>query len=189
MLISNAMGHFKTITYHKYLVAKMCFRVGLYKQGLLHDMSKYMPTEFFNGVLYYAKGKKSPNNVEREEKGYSAAWLHHKGRNKHHFEYWQDYDVERKSKHLVGVKIPKCYMIEMFCDRVCAGKVYNGKNFKPEDVYAYYKNGIACNLLHPVSRRYLEYLMRMYANKGEAYTLHYIKKDLKFDISQYDLLA
>ena len=59
-----------------------CFRIGLYKQGLLHDMSKYSPTEFLVGCRYY-KGYMSPNNAERADRGYSSAWLHHKGRNKH----------------------------------------------------------------------------------------------------------
>ena len=31
--------HFRTITRHKLLVMKYCFRIGLYKQGLLHDYS------------------------------------------------------------------------------------------------------------------------------------------------------
>ena len=82
--------HFRTITAHKILVLKGCFRVGLYGQGLLHDMSKYGPTEFLAGCKYY-KGYMSPNNAERFEKGYSSAWLHHKGKNKHHLEYWIDY--------------------------------------------------------------------------------------------------
>lgn len=181
----NALGHFKTITYHKILVARMCFRVGLYKQGLLHDMSKYMPSEFLTGVKYYA-GTKSPNSVERETTGISRAWLHHKGRNKHHFEYWLDYSMDRSEKRLVGMKIPKKYMVEMFIDRVCAGKVYNGKNFKTKNVYEYYDHGIARYLLHPESRDYLEKLMLMYGKKGERYTLRYIRKDLKENISLYD---
>ena len=44
----KAWKHFKTITYHKYLVCKGCFKVGLYRQGLLHDMSKYSPSEFLD---------------------------------------------------------------------------------------------------------------------------------------------
>ena len=79
----KVFAHFCTITKHKKLVLKECFRVGLYKQGLLHDMSKYSWTEFRVGCRYY-QGTRSPNNAEREEKGYSSAWLHHKGRNKHH---------------------------------------------------------------------------------------------------------
>ena len=83
--------HFKTITYHKWLVMKGCFAVGLYKQGVCHDLSKYMPSEFLVGAKYY-QGDRSPNNAEREAMGYSSAWLHHKGRNKHHYEYWIDYN-------------------------------------------------------------------------------------------------
>ena len=80
----KAWHHFLTITQHKLLVMQNCFRVGLFKQGLLHDLSKYSPAEFLTGVHYY-QGDRSPNAAEREEKGYSSAWLHHKGRNKHHF--------------------------------------------------------------------------------------------------------
>ena len=71
--------HLKTINHHKWLVMKHCFKAGLYKQGLLHDMSKYSPTEFWAGVKYY-QGTRSPNDAEREDKGVSYAWLHHKGR-------------------------------------------------------------------------------------------------------------
>ena len=85
-LLSGAWKHFRTITYHKYLVMKGCFAVGLYRQGLTHDLSKYSPAEFLVGAKYF-QGNRSPNNAEREEKGYSSAWLHHKGRNRHHYEY------------------------------------------------------------------------------------------------------
>ena len=91
--MGKAWAHFKTITYHKYLVMQGCFKVGLYKQGLLHDLSKYSPTEFLVGARYY-QGDRSPNNAEREEIGYSSSWLHHKGRNKHHYEYWIDYSTK-----------------------------------------------------------------------------------------------
>ena len=85
--------HFKTITYHKYLVMQGCFKVGLYWQGIFHDMSKYSPSEFWVGAKYY-QGNRSPNNAEREAIGYSSSWLHHKGRNKHHYEYWIDYSTK-----------------------------------------------------------------------------------------------
>ena len=86
------ISHFITITHHKILVMQGCFKVGLYWQGLMHDLSKYEPSEFWVGAKYY-QGTRSPNNAEREEKGYSGAWLHHKGRNKHHYEYWIDYSM------------------------------------------------------------------------------------------------
>ena len=86
----NIKGHFETITRHKLLVMKYCFECGLYQQGLTHDLSKYSPTEFIPGCIYY-QGDHSPNEAERAARGYSSAWLHHKGRNKHHLEYWIDY--------------------------------------------------------------------------------------------------
>ena len=115
------LGHFKTITKHKWKVMKLCFRIGLYKQGLLHDMSKYSWCEFSTGIYYY-QGDKSPNSVERREKGYSLAWLHHKGRNKHHWEFWVDFTLDG----LLPAKMPTRYVLEMFCDRVAASQTYQG---------------------------------------------------------------
>ncbi len=107
----KAWKHLCTILHHKNLVRAGCFKIGLYKQGLLHDMSKYTPTEFLVGCKYY-QGTMSPNNAEREDKGYSAAWLHHKGRNKHHMEYWIDYGVgdgrdgQKTHRGICGMKMP-----------------------------------------------------------------------------------
>ena len=137
----KAFAHFCTITKHKKLVLKECFRVGLYKQGLLHDMSKYSWTEFRVGCRYY-QGTRSPNNAEREEKGYSSAWLHHKGRNKHHYEYWIDYSLEGPNL-LAGMKMPVRYVVEMFLDRIAASKVYLGDAYTSDAPLAYYENGRA----------------------------------------------
>ena len=106
----KALGHLKTITEHKLLVMNYCFRVGLIRQGLLHDLSKYSWTEFRIGAKYYS-GTRSPNASEREEIGYSTAWLHHKGRNKHHLEYWLDYNWP--DFELVGQPMPTKYMVEL----------------------------------------------------------------------------
>ena len=95
-----------------------CFQVGLYRQGLLHDLSKYSPEEFWTGVRYY-QGTRSPNAAEREMMGFSRAWLHHKGRNKHHFEYWIDVS-KNKEEGLIGNKMPLNYVIEMVMDRIAA---------------------------------------------------------------------
>ena len=105
----NIRGHFDTITHHKLLVMKYCFECGLYRQGLTHDLSKYSPTEFIPGCIYY-QGDHSPNEAERQARGYTAAWLHHKGRNRHHLEYWIDYGVGKGG--LEGMKIPLRYICE-----------------------------------------------------------------------------
>ena len=67
-LLCNAWHHFLTITHHKLVVMEGCFKVGLFKQGLLHDLSKYSWEEFRTGVKYY-QGTRSPNAAEKEEKG------------------------------------------------------------------------------------------------------------------------
>lgn len=167
------LEHLKTINNHRRLVRKHCFAVGLYKQGLLHDLSKYSWTEFSVGAKYY-QGNRSPNDAEREDKGYTSAWLHHKGRNKHHLEYWIDYSVD-KSKGLVGMKMPKQYVIEMFCDRMAACKNYNKDSYTDSQPLEYYMKGRAVKLLHPESRRLLEKYLRMLAKHGEEYTFRYIK--------------
>ena len=117
----NITGHFKTITRHRHLVMKNCFKAGIPVNGLLHDLSKYSPAEFIPGIMNYEEGKRSPNEHEREAKGYSSAWLHHKGRNKHHFEYW--FDINTKTKQYEPLRMPLCYLKETFCDRVAACKI------------------------------------------------------------------
>ena len=121
MKLWNAVRHFRTITKHKQMVMENCFKVGLYKQGLLHDLSKYSWEEFRIGVKYY-QGDRSPNAAEKEEKGYSVAWLHHKGRNKHHFEYWIDFAPD-KSAGLIGNEMPLKYLVEMVMDRIAASNI------------------------------------------------------------------
>ena len=112
--MNKAWEHFKTINHHRYLVCCGCFKIGLYWQGLTHDLSKYSPAEFGVGARYW-QGYRSPNNAEREAIGYSSAWLHHKGRNKHHYEYWIDYSLNT-GEILAGSRMPERYVVEMFID-------------------------------------------------------------------------
>lgn len=166
--------HFKTITYHKYLVAKGCFRVGLYKQGILHDMSKYSPAEFWVGVKYY-QGTRSPNNAEREEKGYSSAWLHHKGRNKHHYEYWIDYSLHGIKGGMVPAPMPVKYVVEMFMDRIAASKVYQRENYTDASPLQYYLPGKDSAPIHEQTKQLLEELLTKLAEEGEKETFRYIR--------------
>ena len=126
MKIKNFFGHLKTITKHKWLVFKLSIKAGIPLRGFLHDLSKYSPTEFFESVKYYQGGKRSPIPVARDDKGYSEAWLHHKGRNKHHLEYWNDADAKEPPI------IPFKYCEEMICDNLAAGMVYKGKEWTKE---------------------------------------------------------
>ena len=168
----KAISHFRTITKHRHMVIKHCFKAGIGFQGLFHDLSKYTPTEFSVGAKYY-KGYKSPNDVERMEKGYSSAWLHHQGRNKHHFEYWRDYDV---NTHLMApVKMPLKYVKEMFCDRLAASKVYMKDKYSDSHPLEYFSAGKAKATAHPETMAILESWLVMLAEKGEVETFKYIR--------------
>lgn len=172
----KAWEHFKTITHHRHLVMKGCFKVGLYKQGLLHDLSKYSFVEFSVGAKYY-QGDKSPNNAEREANGVSMAWLHHKGRNKHHFEYWIDYALDGKSG-MAGMKMPVNYVVEMYCDRVAACKNYQKDAYTDRSALEYYNKGKAKYLMHPDTAALLEDMLTHLANEGEEATNQYIRKNI-----------
>ena len=172
----KALQHLRTINHHKRLVMEHCFQVGLYKQGFLHDLSKYSPAEFLVGCKYY-QGTRSPNNAEREAVGYSSAWLHHKGRNKHHYEYWIDYS-DSMERGIVGQKMPVKYVVEMFMDRIAASKTDQGKNYTDRHPLEYYDRG-AGNLgemIHPETAALLHKLLKMLARDGEKKTFAYIRK-------------
>lgn len=166
--------HFKKITKHKLLVMYYCFRVGLYKQGLLHDLSKYHPIEFLPGCKYY-QGDRSPNNAEREDTGVSKSWLHHKGRNRHHFEYWIDY-APNDERIIGGVPMPRRYIAEMVMDRIGASRNYLGSAYDQSKPLEYYLKTKDKNwFIHPDTKRDLEELLRILNDQGEDALLSYVK--------------
>ena len=172
----KAWQHFKTITKHRTLVMFGCFRVGLIWRGLTHDLSKYSPTEFRVGAKYY-QGTRSPNEREREVYGYSYAWMHHKGRNKHHFEYWVDLNMQ--TKRYEPVPMPINYIAEMLCDRVAASKIYKGKDYTDSSALEYYSRGNARAKMHEYTADTLEAWLKMLAEKGEKETFAHIKAVLR----------
>ena len=131
--LQKMFKHFSLITRHKWVVFKLCCKVGEVKRGLLHDLSKYSWTEFSEGVKYF-NGGHSPITECKKAEGYSKAWLHHKGRNRHHAEYWVDVRAPEQTPI-----IPYQYVGEMLCDKLAAGIVYQGKKWKKEYQLEYWK--------------------------------------------------
>lgn len=173
------LAHFKTITQHRHLVCRYCFRLGLYAQGLRHDLSKYAPVEFFRGAKYY-QGFRSPNDAERKEKGVSLAWLHHKGRNRHHFEYWIDYCLrEDGSVYMGGCKMPMKYVAEMFCDRIAASRVYLGEKYTDAAAYEYFIKSKDHILIHPETSAEIEKMLLVLKEQGEDAAFAYVRGRLK----------
>lgn len=165
-------GHLSTITRHKVLVGRLCFRLGLYRQGLAHDWSKYSPAEFWAGVRYY-QGSRSPIEKEKEVKGFSEGWLHHKGRNRHHWEYW----IDVKNSEIIVLPIPKNVLKEMAADRIAACMIYQGKSYDDSHPLLYFENGRDRKLMNPESAEKLEAYLRWVKDYGLEEGLKRIRND------------
>lgn len=143
--MNRYIAHFKTVCRHKAIVLRECWACGIGWQGITHDLSKFTPTEFFSSARYF-QGNKSPIEAEKAAKGYSAAWMHHKGHNPHHWEYWIDYNDQGQ---IVMSVIPYKYVVEMVCDWVGAGMVYNKDKWTPSDPIDYYYKVRQGRHIHP----------------------------------------
>ena len=169
-MLRKAILHFNTITKHRHEVMKRCFKVGLYYQGLVHDLSKYSYVEFVNSVKYYT-GHCSPIYYERKEKGYSEVYLHHKAHNKHHCEYWDDPYCEGRHSMM-----PDRYIIESVIDRLVASHIYLQDDYQDNAPYEYFLND------HPITDHMskMEYdkfahLLIYLKDHGEEALLKYLK--------------
>ena len=185
MKLKNIILHFNTITKHRWLVFRLCVRAGIPWRGLVHDLSKYSPTEFWEGVKYY-QGNRSPIFACVEDKGYSEARLHHHGRNKHHPQYW--YDEYSRIKEPI---IPYKYMAEMICDQIAASKTYKGKDWTKYSNLVYWLNTEEYVHLNPKLKDMIREILGRISNEGvnnvikpkilkEAYYRH-ISEEIKYE--------
>ena len=140
----NFWKHWNKVRTHRKWVRHYCWGMGLYWQGLTQDLSKYSPTEFMESVRFY-QGTSSPIDAAKKAKGYSDAWFHHKGRNKHHYEYWMD-NFDLGGENIV---MPYKYFAEMVCDYLAAGRAYMGKNFSYTAEYEWWQNKRRMTAMNP----------------------------------------
>lgn len=178
--------HLHTINNHKRIVTGLCFKCGMYTQGIKHDLSKYAPIEFFSGVKYY-QGYRSPISYEREILGYSRGWLHHEGRNKHHFEYW--FDKDYKNIKIIVLKQPFNYLLEGTLDRIGASKNYEGSAYTDSSPYNFFINSKDRKMMGEENERRYNILLSYLKDNGEEKAIKYYrslykqwKKDKNFDI-------
>lgn len=175
-MLKKLWGHFRTVQHHRHLVFKHCRACGLWRQGLTHDLSKFSPEEFITGVRYY-QGNRSPNDAERFATGISLAWLHHKGRNKHHLEYWIDY---RSTDGLyTGQDMPLPYIMESVCDRMAASKVYLGDRYDDGCPMDYYMHSREHYLLSEQTDNYFLRYLGILQDQGEEALFRTMKAELR----------
>lgn len=116
----KVIGHLHTIRLHRKWVRYYCRLAGIRWRGWKHDLSKYSPTEFFESARYWT-GNTSPITEAKLAQGYSRAWLHHRGRNSHHWAYWAD----NFSEGMIVHPMPMNDFVEMVCDFIAAGIAYS----------------------------------------------------------------
>lgn len=154
--------HLHTINKHRFYVFLSCFRCGIPFRGLVHDLSKYSPAEFFPSARHY-NGKKSPIGEERkEEGGYSSVFIHHTRKNRHHYEYW----VDVTTGDIVLCPIPYVFALEMCCDMISASKVYNGKDFTRDKPLAFFEKTKDRSMMHSQSKQFVEMVLTRYRDTG-----------------------
>ena len=151
LTLKKVWGHFKVVNNHRWKVFCLCCRVGIPLQGFTHDMSKYLPIEFFETARYFDQGEFSPIRKCKEVKGYSMAWIHHKNHNKHHYEYWYDYNAEIPSPI-----IPFKYFLELICDSLAAGMTYQGKKWNQSYQLEYWMRVKDKSRMHPKMKELIE---------------------------------
>jgi len=177
MKLKNVVKHLKLITNHKWVVFKLCCKVGQPWRGFCHDFSKYTPTEFFESVNYYV-GTHSPIIEAKRDKGYSNAWLHHKGRNKHHPEYWVDTLAPNPTPVM-----PYKYAVEMICDKIAAGIIYRGDEWTKEYQLTYWKKEKNFINMNDKVKEFVESILIQLAEEGIDKTL--TKKNIKEKYKKY----
>lgn len=164
--IKKIRRHLRTVNLHRRLVFRYCRRCGLFWQGLTHDLSKYSPQEFLTAARYF-QGYCSPNDAERRDTGASLVWMHHKGHNRHHYEYWLDYVAGEAEPRYAPVPMPNRYIIEMFCDRVAAAQVYRKEDFTRDYPLEYFDRCKTDRLMHEDTAKKLRALLVLYSQIGD----------------------
>lgn len=182
--MNKILSHLRTVATHRFWVRHYCFQVGLRWQGLTHDLSKYSPAEFWESVQYY-QGDRSPIDACKEKQGYSMAWLHHRGRNKHHWEYW----VDNFQSGMTPIKMPFRYAAEMFCDFLGAGRAYMGKAFTIDAEAAWWKRKRESVVMHPQTKRFIDLCFDYIRYHGieslDKTMITALYRDALMDVSQY----
>ena len=135
--------YLKQVLLHKKYVFEECRACGILWQGITHDLSKFSKDEFIPYSKYFMEDK------EKNKEVFIKAWMHHKGNNPHHWEYWIDYD---ENGNIVANKMPYNYVVEMVCDWIGAGKAYE-KRWNTNSPFEYYNKVRSGRHFHPETEK------------------------------------
>jgi len=142
--------HLKYLSYvirHRWYVFVECLKMGLVWRGLVHDLSKFLPSEWFPYVNYFngewrCKGDVPPDYKAPQEikAAFDLAWLKHQHRNPHHWQYWRLREDDGGTKVL---PMPPVFVKEMLADWRGAGKAQGQTSLGPWYAKHYWKIEVA----------------------------------------------
>lgn len=149
----NYLAYLGYVLRHKWYVLLACrlTKVGLL-QAVLHDLSKFTPTEFGP----YARSFFNPDGSRRHGSGteeFDAAWCRHQKRNLHHPQAWmlvKDYGT------VVPLEMPERYVREMVADWLGAGAAKGGHGIDIADTVRWWERRERGRLMHPATRALVE---------------------------------
>src|SRR5664280_1736204 len=81
---------------HRWFVFIECCKLGIPWQGIVHDLSKFRPSEFFPYARHFhgvgAKEWRDKTGyykpTDTGDSAFDFAWFLHQKRNAHHWQYW-----------------------------------------------------------------------------------------------------
>ena len=154
------LKYFKYVLVHKWFVMIECFKAGLLYQGLVHDNSKFLLSEFIPYMNHFFGDAKPIRDktgyykpTDTGDKEFDYAWFLHQKRNKHHWQWWVLPDGEGTVKIM---EMADEYLEEMLCDWRGAGKAQKNKT----GVGAWYSANKNKMKLHPETIKLLEDKLR-----------------------------
>lgn len=125
--LKKLLGHINQVLRHKFWVFICCCKFGIIWRGITHDLSKFSWAEFWPSVRYYQKGSSPIPRLHHEASEYRP-WLHHRGRNDHHSEYWHRYTHGT----FYALKMPFDCVLEQIADWIGSTRAY-GREFDIDD--------------------------------------------------------
>lgn len=106
---------------------------------------------------------------------FSTSWIHHYGRNKHHFEHWVDYGIDCDTV-IHGVPMPRKYIAEMVMDRISASRNYHPDTYTDAAPLEYFlKSKDRLWFVHEKLTKIWKCSSGCWPKEGKKETLKYIK--------------
>jgi len=150
--------HLKYLSYivrHKWFVLLACIEHGIIWRGLIHDWSKFLPSEWFPyAEAFYGRGAQlrekkrktgylTPDEtleLDRIQRAFDRAWLSHQHRSPHH---WQHHILREDSGGTKLLRMSIAEGTEMVCDWIGTGRAITGKKGTTLDWYLRNRNNMA----------------------------------------------